>query len=115
MVKCSNCGAWNNDNNNFCSNCANDLRMDNKTKTSYSKSQIKCPNCGTMNTNARFCGACGKAIWKYNTTKPSDQQIKKSLGRQLTALVLFIIFVCFLVKRFFGFLCISILSIPLFL
>ncbi len=92
MVKCSNCGAWNNDSNNFCSNCANDLRKNHEITTGYSKlGEIKCSKCGTINTNVNFCGFCGNTLQNSSIKSSSDVQ-RKSPGRQLIHFILLVIF-----------------------
>jgi len=50
IIKCSKCGAINEQSKKFCSECGNKLEQQ----------VIKCPKCGTeISANAKFCGECG--------------------------------------------------------
>lgn len=66
-IACSECGASNNSNNNYCDNCGQPL-------------PIVCSACDFKNTaDAKFCGACGCALGKNNTDSSGER-------RQLTVM-----------------------------
>jgi uncharacterized membrane protein YvbJ len=52
MKKCKHCGAQNEDDNLFCTECGNELPKG-----------MVCPNCGTfLDVGDTFCSNCGKKI-----------------------------------------------------
>ena len=69
---CNSCGANNNEENKFCTNCGEELTAVENI------SQNACPNCGEENDEAnKFCVSCGKQLIRKEDAINNNLQHKK--------------------------------------
>ncbi len=69
MIKCSQCGADNPEDSNFCRSCGENLKSTHKF----------CPECGQENSkNAKFCVGCGLSFEKHDVDSDNQNNLIRS-------------------------------------